>query len=254
MLNIKKRVVDDVDCSPLIKTLMTRCIHCTRCVRFLQEVIGDYALGTVGRGNTMEIYSYTQNMLVEEMSGNIIDLCPVGALTAKPFAFVGRSWEPKLIYSIDILDSFCSNIRLDVYNNKILRILPELNPFLNEEWITNKIRFCIDSFNKQRLVVPRMQFYYNKTAFFLRCSWEYIFSFIYILFFQYYIKNIELFFGPLIDEKSLIAIKDFSNMFGIVNFSFLKKNVDYKHYYIYDSSLLYFRNLTTLVFLVLILE
>lgn len=91
MLNIKKRVVDDVDCSPLIKTLMTRCIHCTRCVRFLQEVIGDYALGTVGRGNTMEIYSYTQNMLVEEMSGNIIDLCPVGALTAKPFAFVGRS-------------------------------------------------------------------------------------------------------------------------------------------------------------------
>jgi len=129
-----KRAVDNLNCcGPFIKTIMTRCIHCTRCVRFLTEISGIFNLGILGRGNSMEIGLYIENFLDSEISGNIIDLCPVGALTSMPFAFSGRPWELISIYTIDILDSLASSIRVDISNNKIMRVLPILNENVNEE-------------------------------------------------------------------------------------------------------------------------
>jgi NADH dehydrogenase (ubiquinone) Fe-S protein 1 len=119
-----KRSVEDKDCGPLVKTIMNRCIHCTRCVRFGIEIGGFTTLGVTGRGLKMEIGFYIEKLLNSELSGNIIDLCPVGALTSKPFSFTSRSWELKSVNSIDIYDSFCSNIRIDIRGNNVMRVLP----------------------------------------------------------------------------------------------------------------------------------
>lgn len=129
-----KRSLDNINClGPMIKTIMTRCIHCTRCVRFLQEYGSTPLLGTIGRGSSMEIGTYTDSFTLDELSANIIDLCPVGALTAMPYAFSYRSWELKSIESVDILDALGSSIRIDVINNKVLRILPSLDENTNEQ-------------------------------------------------------------------------------------------------------------------------
>ncbi len=152
-----KRAVEDKDCGPLIKTIMNRCIHCTRCVRFSNEVAGVNILGITGRGSRMEIGFYIENLMRSELSGNVIDLCPVGALTSKPFAFTSRPWELKSYNSIDILDSLHSNIRVDVRGTKIMRILPRVNYDLNEDWITDKVRFSYDSFRRQRLYDPMVK-------------------------------------------------------------------------------------------------
>ncbi len=141
----KKRSVNNLDCcGPLIKTVMTRCIHCTRCVRFITEVSGVFDFGVLGRGNSMEIGTYVEAFSLDELSGNIIDLCPVGALTSMPYAFIARSWELVNFDNIDILDSLASSVRVDIANNKIMRIVPLLDEFINEEWITNKARFSYD--------------------------------------------------------------------------------------------------------------
>lgn len=152
-----KRAVEDKDCGPLIKTIMNRCIHCTRCVRFSNEVAGVNILGITGRGSRMEIGFYIENLMRSELSGNVIDLCPVGALTSKPFAFTSRPWELKSYNSIDILDSLHSNIRVDVRGTKIMRVLPRVNYDLNEDWITDKVRFSYDSFRRQRLYDPMVK-------------------------------------------------------------------------------------------------
>lgn len=129
-----KRSVDNLNCfGPLIKTIMTRCIHCTRCVRFLNEYCDTYELGVVGRGSSMEIGTFVQRTMYGELSGNIIDLCPVGALTSMPYAFSARPWELRTIESIDVLDSLLSAVRLDVSNNRIVRILPILSESSNED-------------------------------------------------------------------------------------------------------------------------
>jgi NADH-quinone oxidoreductase subunit G len=130
----KKRAVDNINCcGPFIKTIMTRCIHCTRCVRFLNEISGNFSLGVIGRGFLMEISTFLNNFQHFELSGNIIDLCPVGALTSMPYAFKNRSWELKNIESIDILDALASGLKISVVSNKIARILPLLNESLNED-------------------------------------------------------------------------------------------------------------------------
>jgi NADH dehydrogenase (ubiquinone) Fe-S protein 1 len=129
-----KRSVDSFSsCAPFIKTVMTRCIHCTRCVRFLKEVSGVFDLGVLGRGNSMEIGTYINRFVNDELSGNIIDLCPVGALTSMPYAFHKRSWENDRIESIDIIDSLASSVRFDVVEDKIVRILPGLDENVNGE-------------------------------------------------------------------------------------------------------------------------
>lgn len=149
-----KRAVKDKDMGPLVKTQMTRCIHCTRCVRFVTDVAGVPEIGAVGRGETMEITTYLEKSLTSELSGNVIDLCPVGALTSKPYAFKARSWELKKTESIDVMDAFGSNIRIDSRGTEVMRILPRLNEEINEEWISDKTRFCYDGLKYQRLDKP----------------------------------------------------------------------------------------------------
>ena len=146
-----KRAVKDKDFGPLVKTAMTRCIHCTRCVRFITDVAGVAEMGAIGRGEHMEITSYLEKSLTSELSGNVIDLCPVGALTSKPQAFKFRSWELKKTPSIDIMDGVGSNIRIDSRGLEVMRILPNLNEDINEEWISDKTRFCYDALKYQRL-------------------------------------------------------------------------------------------------------
>jgi NADH dehydrogenase (ubiquinone) Fe-S protein 1 len=152
-----KRSVEDKNCGPLIKTIMNRCIHCTRRIRFGNEIAGVNLLGNTGRGSRMEIGSYTERLMKTELSGNVIDLCPVGALTSKPFSFTSRPWELKNYDSIDLLDSLHSNIRVDVRGTKIMRILPRVNNDVNGDWITDKIRFSYDSFHRQRLYGPMLK-------------------------------------------------------------------------------------------------
>jgi NADH dehydrogenase (ubiquinone) Fe-S protein 1 len=128
-----KRSLEDKNKGPLIKTIMTRCIHCTRCIRFATEIAGVEMLGTTGRGKSMEVGSYISNLFNSELSGNVIDLCPVGALTSKPYAFTVRPWELKSIESIDILDSIGSNIRIDIRGSELMRILPLSNDNVNQQ-------------------------------------------------------------------------------------------------------------------------
>jgi NADH-quinone oxidoreductase chain G len=153
-LNIKeyKRGVEDKNCGPFIKTIMTRCIHCTRCVRFASEIAGITFLGTTNRGKNTEIGTYTSTKIFySEISANIIDLCPVGALTSKPYSFKARPWELDTFENFDILDSLYTPIRIDRKNTEIIRILPTINKNSNKDWITDKIRYIYDSFNKFRL-------------------------------------------------------------------------------------------------------
>jgi NADH-quinone oxidoreductase subunit G len=149
-----KRAVRDKDFGPLVETHMTRCIHCTRCIRFLTEIAGVEELGATGRGEDMEIGTYIERALTSELSGNIIDLCPVGALTSKPYAFVARSWELAKTESIDVLDAIGSNIRIDARDGQVLRVLPRLNEEINEEWISDKTRFAMDGLRRNRLDRP----------------------------------------------------------------------------------------------------
>ena len=146
-----KRAVEDKNCGPLIKTIMTRCIHCTRCVRFGSEVAGLDYFGTLNRGSSTEIGSYVSKIFDSEVSGNVIDLCPVGALTSKPYAFRARPWELKTTESIDLTDSLGSNIYVNLKESKVVRILPKSSHELNENWISDKARFSYDSLNSQRL-------------------------------------------------------------------------------------------------------
>ena len=149
-----KRDVKEKYMGPLIKTHMTRCIHCTRCVRFATEVAGVPEIGAIGRGENMEITTYLEKSMESELSANVIDLCPVGALTSKPYAFEARPWELKKTESVDVMDAVGSNIRVDTYNWEVKRILPRLNNDINEEWISDKTRYSCDGLLKQRLDVP----------------------------------------------------------------------------------------------------
>ncbi|MBK8175814.1 MAG: NADH-quinone oxidoreductase subunit G [Rhodospirillales bacterium] len=152
-----KRAVQDKNFGPLIKTIMTRCIHCTRCIRFATEVAGVPELGATGRGETMEVGTYVEKALSSELSGNIIDLCPVGALTSKPYAFVARPWELTKTESVDVMDAVGCNIRIDARGAEVLRVLPRLNESVNEEWISDKTRFACDGLRRQRLDRPYLR-------------------------------------------------------------------------------------------------
>ena len=139
-----KRAVEEKSMGPLIKTNMTRCIHCTRCVRFSTEVAGVNDLGALGRGESMEITTYLEKSIDSELSACVIDLCPVGALTSKPYAFNARPWELSHTETVDVMDAIGSNIRVDTKGNQVLRVLPRLNEDINEEWISDKTRYAID--------------------------------------------------------------------------------------------------------------
>lgn len=152
-----KRAVVDKDIGPLIKTVMTRCIHCTRCIRFATEIAGVQEMGATGRGEEMSVGTYVEEALASELSGNMIDLCPVGALTSKPYAFVARPWELKHTDSIDVMDAVGSNIRIDHRDGRVLRILPRANDDVNEEWLADTGRFAYDGLLHNRLTSPMVR-------------------------------------------------------------------------------------------------
>src|SRR5918912_3090948 len=152
-----KRAVPDKELGPLVKTSMNRCIHCTRCIRFATEVAGVEELGATGRGESMEIGTYVEKALTSELSGNMIDLCPVGALTSKPYAFVARPWELRKTESVDVLDAVGSNIRIDARGREVMRILPRLHEGINEEWISDKTRYAYDGLRRRRLDAPMVK-------------------------------------------------------------------------------------------------
>ncbi len=172
--NNAKRAVTDKNMGPLIKTTMTRCIHCTRCVRFANEIAGVDSLGAIGRGENVEISTYLEQAINSELSGNLVDLCPVGALTSKPYAFAARPWELNKTETIDTLDAIGSNIRVDSRDGKVLRVLPRINDDINEEWISDKTRYAIDGLGKQRLDYP----YIKLNGKLKPCSWDDAFKFI----------------------------------------------------------------------------
>ena len=163
-----KRSVKDKNLGPLVETHMTRCIHCTRCIRFSTDVAGIPEMGALGRGEHMEIVSYLERTLTSELSGNVIDLCPVGALNSKPYAFTARSWELEATESTDVMDAVGSNIRIDSRGLEVMRILPKLNEDINEEWLSDKARFSYDGLKNQRLDRP----YLKKNGKFQEASWE----------------------------------------------------------------------------------
>ena len=159
---------------PLIKTQMTRCIHCTRCVRFATEVAGVPEIGAIGRGEDMQITTYLEQSMQSELSANVVDLCPVGALTSKPYIFEARPWELKKTESIDVMDAIGSNIRVDTYDWEVKRILPIINEDINEEWISDKTRYACDGLLHQRLDTPFIK--YNGK--FEKASWDEVFKII----------------------------------------------------------------------------
>ena len=163
-----KRSVDEKHMGPLIKTYMTRCIHCTRCIRFADEVAGVNQLGAVNRGENMEITTYLEKSIDSELSANIVDLCPVGALTSKPYQFEARPWELKKTQTIDVMDGVGSNVRVDTYGWKVKRVLPVLNEDINEEWISDKTRYACDGLLNQRLDTPLIK----KDNKFTEISWN----------------------------------------------------------------------------------
>jgi NADH dehydrogenase (ubiquinone) Fe-S protein 1 len=210
-----KRAVEDKDLGPLVKTVMTRCIHCTRCVRFANEVAGVDELGTTGRGNSMQIGTYVQKVLNTEMSGNVVDLCPVGALTAKPYAFQARPWELKKTESIDVLDGIGSNIRIDSRGTQVMRIQPRLNDDVNEEWLNDKSRWAHDGLRYQRLTTPLIR----EGDRFVPASWpealERIAEGLQASGAQG--NEIKAIAGSLADTESLVALKDLINKLGSDN-------------------------------------
>ncbi|MGE3420319.1 MAG: NADH-quinone oxidoreductase subunit NuoG [Bradyrhizobium sp.] len=149
-----KRAVTEKYMGPVVKTVMTRCIHCTRCIRFMEQVAGVEDLGAVGRGEDMEITSYLEHALQSELSGNVVDLCPVGALTSKPYTFEARPWELRKVPAIDVMDGVGTNIRLDVRGREVMRALPRINEDVNEEWASDKTRHAIDGLTRNRLDRP----------------------------------------------------------------------------------------------------
>tara|TARA_B100001996_G_scaffold12428_1_gene10424 strand:+ start:491 stop:2524 length:2034 start_codon:yes stop_codon:yes gene_type:complete len=163
-----KRFVSDKYLGPLIKTQMTRCIHCTRCIRFATEIGGVTELGAIGRGEDMQITTYLEKSMESELSGNVIDLCPVGALTSKPYVFEARPWELKKTETIDTMDAIGSNIRIDTYGWEVKRVLPRINEDINEEWISDKTRYACDGLKNQRLDIP----YYKEKDEFKPITWK----------------------------------------------------------------------------------
>ena len=233
-----KRAVEDKNCGPLVKTVMTRCIHCTRCVRFANDVIGLPDLGTSGRGNALEIGMYIEKLFYSEFSGNVIDLCPVGALTSKPYSFLSRPWELKSIKSVDVFDSVGSNIRVDTRGYEIMRILPNLNEDINEEWISDKVRFSFDALKRQRLCNPLLK----RDGVFVQVSWVEAFEALNNVI-QSVNENDTVYgmVGPHADLESLTLLKKLFSTIG--NGALLNSNgcfindVDFQHSFRFNTRL-----------------
>jgi NADH-quinone oxidoreductase subunit G len=208
-----KRAVEDKYMGPLVKTVMTRCIQCTRCVRFATEIAGVPDLGATGRGEDMEITTYLEKAFASELSGNIVDLCPVGALTAKPYAFNARSWELRHTESIDVMDAQGCNIRVDTRGSEVMRILPRLNEAVNEEWIGDKTRHACDGLVRQRLDRP----YVRKSGKLVRASWKEAFAAIAARISATKPERMAAIAGDLAAVEEIKALKDLMSSLGVIN-------------------------------------
>ena len=199
-----KRQVPEKNLGPLIKTIMTRCIHCTRCIRFATEVAGVEELGAIGRGEDMQITTYLEKSMESEMSGNVVDLCPVGALTSKPYVFEARSWDLKKTETIDVMDAVGSNIRVDTYEWEVKRVLPRINEDINEEWISDKTRHACDGLLNQRLDTP----YIKKDGTLIKSSWKEAFELIKKKILQTSSDKISGFVGDMINMEASYIFKE----------------------------------------------
>jgi NADH-quinone oxidoreductase subunit G len=208
-----KRAVEDKNIGPLVKTTMTRCIHCTRCVRFTQEVAGVGDLGAIGRGEDMEITTYLEAAMGSEMQGNVVDLCPVGALTSKPYQNRSRPWELQKTESIDVMDAVGSNIRIDSRGKEVLRILPRVNEAINEEWISDKTRHVVDGLKTQRLDRP----YIRENGKLRPASWPEVFAAIAARVGKAKPERIGAIGGALAGVEELFALKALMQALGAPN-------------------------------------
>lgn len=238
-----KRATEDKNIGPLIKTSMNRCIHCTRCIRFANDVAGAPELGSTGRGNDMQIGTYLERNLDSELSGNIIDLCPVGALTSKPYAFRARPWELKHTESVDVLDGLGCNIRVDSRGLEVMRVLPRLNDDVNEEWINDKTRFACDGLKTQRLTIPLIR----KDDKLYPASWEQALMEIASAYETIGPKGNEFkaIAGELIEVESMVALKDLVNKLGSENLALdqpsgsqpIAHGIDVRSNYLFNSKI-----------------
>ena len=221
---LNKRSVKEKNMGPLIKTHMNRCIHCTRCIRFAEEIAGVEELGAINRGENMEISTYLEKAVTSEFSANLIDLCPVGALTSKPYAFEARPWELKKTESVDVMDAIGSNIRIDSKGWEVKRILPKINEDINEEWISDKTRFSCDGLLNNRIDSPYIKINGKLTA----TSWSNAFEFI-----KSNVVNKKSFsglIGQLVDVETTFAFKEFfKKVFNSNLIDFRQKNLFLKN-------------------------
>ncbi len=200
-----KRKVSEKYMGPLIKTQMTRCIHCTRCIRFATEVAGVIEIGATGRGEDMQITTYLEKSMESELSANVIDLCPVGALTSKPYVFESRPWELKKTETIDVMDAVGSNIRVDTYGWEVKRILPRINEDINDEWISDKTRYACDGIKNQRLDTP----YIKTQGKFKETSWDFALNNIAEKIKESLPEKIAGITGDLTNMETLYIVKEF---------------------------------------------
>lgn len=210
-----KRAVGSKDMGPLLKTHMTRCIHCTRCIRFTDDIAGTNEMGALGRGEKMEITTYLEKSLTSELSANVIDLCPVGALTSRPYAYNARPWELKKTESIDVLDAVGSNIRVDTKGREVMRILPRNHDDVNEEWISDKTRYACDGLKAQRLDKP----YVKKSGKLQPVSWEEALQVVADKLNDTDSKKIAALIGDQADAESMFALKTLFGSLKVDNLS-----------------------------------
>ena len=233
-----KRQVSEKYMGPLIKTQMTRCIHCTRCIRFATEIAGIPELGAIGRGEDMEITTYLERSMESELSANVIDLCPVGALTSKPYAFEARPWELKKTETIDVMDAVGSNIRVDTYGWEVKRILPRVNEDINEEWISDKTRYVCDGLLKQRLDTP----YVRENGRLIKKSWEETLKILINKIKSFRADEVAGIVGDLADLEMIYSFKSFfEKCIGSTNFECRQSrifiNPEERMNYIFNSSI-----------------
>ncbi|WP_448187898.1 NADH-quinone oxidoreductase subunit NuoG [Azospirillum sp. sgz301742] len=208
-----KRAVKDKYMGPLIKTIMTRCIHCTRCIRFVNEICGVADIGAVNRGEHMEITTFVEKAIASELSGNLADVCPVGALTSKPYAFTTRPWELRKTETVDVMDAIGSNIRVDTRGSEVMRVIPRVNEDVNEEWISDKTRFANDGLKRQRLDRP----YVRRNGKLQPATWAEAFAAVAAKVKGLPGSKIAAIAGDMADTESMLALKELMAALGSSN-------------------------------------
>lgn len=248
-----KRSVEDKELGPIVKTIMTRCIHCTRCVRYAEEVAGIPILGTMGRGGDTEIGTYVTKLFESEVVGNIIDLCPVGALTSKPYAYRARSWELQSTEAFDIFDSLVSFIRIDIKGNEIMRVLPRRNDNVNKEWITDKVRFFYEGSKLNRLMFPLIK--YNK-QYLITCSNIFAYNFFIDTYNKTVINKKSNYISIVNDNIDLLDSLYYIKLMDLFNINYYNSaynnkllSSDFRHNWLLNSTINNFINNKCIIFI-----